>query len=148
MGQRRARGFSLIELIVVLVITGLLLALVPPMLSKGMGVARFNSAVRETVAGLRLARSEAVLRGEPVAFEVDLASRRMGVPGLDRERSLPDGVEVTATSAADEIYDQTAAFRFFPDGTSTGGHILLRRDKRSFQVSVDWLTGRIDVAGL
>ena len=41
------------------------------------------------------------------------------------------------------------AIRFFRDGTSSGGEILLTLNKRRARISVNWLTGeaRLDLAG-
>ena len=37
------------------------------------------------------------------------------------------------------------AIRFFPDGSSTGGEIMLAGAAGTFFVRVDWLTGRIRI---
>ena len=39
----------------------------------------------------------------------------------------------------------TVSIRFFPDGSSTGGHISLIEGKTEYRVNVDWLTGRIAI---
>jgi len=44
--------------------------------------------------------------------------------------------------------ERVGAIRFFPDGSSTGGRVILKRDDgdAGWQVGVNWLTGRILVA--
>jgi general secretion pathway protein H len=146
---RRQRAFTLVELLVVLTIAGLMMALVPPMLSKGMPTLRLQGAVRDAAAGLRLARSEAVRTGTERVFRLDREARRMEVPGTGKARPLPEDVEVSLTTAEDAIVDDAvAAFRFFPDGSSTGGNLVLGIDRRRYRIAVDWLSGRIDVAAL
>lgn len=42
--------------------------------------------------------------------------------------------------------DQSGAIRFFPDGISTGGRIILEHDGSGWQIGAQWLTGRIETA--
>jgi general secretion pathway protein H len=37
------------------------------------------------------------------------------------------------------------SIRFFPDGSSTGGGVLLESDQAGYDVLVDWLTGGISI---
>jgi general secretion pathway protein H len=39
----------------------------------------------------------------------------------------------------------TAAIRFFPDGSSSGGTISLSGANRDYFIGVDWLTGRVEL---
>lgn len=143
---RGCRGFTLAEILVVLVIIGLVLALVPPLLTKGMPSLRLKNAVRDVSSGLRLARTEALRRSTQAVFELDAEARVMRVPAVRRQRPLPDDIAIQMTTVDDEIIDEsTAAFRFFPDGSATGGNILLSVGDLAFRVTVDWLTGRVQV---
>ena len=47
-----------------------------------------------------------------------------------------------------EVRGDLAAIRFYPDGSSSGGSIELGAEGVGFQVTVDWLTGGVDVARL
>jgi general secretion pathway protein H len=145
--QARTRGFTLAETLVVLVIVGILLAVLPPLLTKGVPSLRLKNAARDVSSGLRLARGEALRRGVPAVFEIDTGARVLRVPTARKQRSLPDDVTIEVTTAADAIVDDTtAAFRFYPDGSASGGNILLSIGEQGFRVTVDWLTGRIHVA--
>src|SRR6516225_12027375 len=84
----RCRGFTLIEVIVTLAILGFALVLVAgykPPWSSGLGV---RGTAAELAAGLRLARSEAISRNRPVAFDIDVTGHRYRV-GNGTERRLP-----------------------------------------------------------
>lgn len=143
----RVPGFTLAETLVVLVIIGLVLALVPPLLTKGMPSLRLKNAVRDVSSGLRLARTEALRRGTQTVFELDTEARLLRVPAAGKQRELPQDIVVRVTTVEEEIVDEsTAAFRFFPDGSATGGNIMLSVGDLGFRVTVDWLTGRIHVA--
>ena len=60
---------------------------------------------------------------------------------------LPSGMKLGITSAKeDQVNSHTGRIRFFPDGSSTGGHITLQREQRQWRVNVAWLTGAVSVA--
>ncbi|GAB3540866.1 hypothetical protein GCM10027343_10590 [Noviherbaspirillum agri] len=65
-----ARGFTLLELLVVLVIAGLLLGLVTFNAMPGERKALENEAQRIALL-LQLARDEAIVRNRPIAFEAE-----------------------------------------------------------------------------
>lgn len=53
---------------------------------------------------------------------------------------------VVKTSAReDQANATTGRIRFFPDGSSTGGRITLKRGQREWHVNVAWLTGAVSV---
>jgi general secretion pathway protein H len=142
----QAAGFTLIELVVVLVIAGLLLALAPPLVSKAFPAVELRDAARRVAAGLRVARSRAVSRSEEAVWALDLQRRRFTVTGRDRTYSLPEKLTISLFTAQSELHGEgSGAIRFYPDGSSTGGRVTLARGERSYLVDVDWLTGRVSI---
>ncbi len=145
-GVKRLRGFTLLELLVVLVIGVLLVSLAPPLLSGLSGATELRGAARQVAAGLRSARNEAVSRQREAVFTLDLEQSRFGVTGDPREIALPDGLGIRLYTAQAEVVDAaTGGIRFFPDGGSTGGSITVSGAKRAYRVTVDWLTGAIAI---
>ena len=65
---RKVRGFSLIELIVVMVITGVLMAIAMPAFIGIIKNSRLATETNDLLADLALARSEAATRGRRVAI--------------------------------------------------------------------------------
>jgi general secretion pathway protein H len=147
-GPRRSReaGFTLLELIVTLTILGLALALIvgfKPPWSSGLGL---RGTAAELTSGLRLARSEAILRNQSIAFELDLAGHRYRV-GSGAVQQLPRQLKLALLTITGEQRDVTQGdIRFNPDGSSTGGRISVADGARSIAVGVDWLSGRVSVA--
>lgn len=140
-------GFTLLELVVVLAIATLLLAIVPPLISSALPGVELKASARRVAAGLRLAREEAIRSGRDTAFTLDLEERTFQVDGGFREGKLPEGPKLKLEAAEREMLsDHAGAVRFFPDGSSTGGRILLTREGEGYQVGVQWLTGRIRMA--
>ena len=141
-----AEGFTLLELLVVLTILVLIIAVVPPLLEGPMGTAELKGAARHIAAGLRYARSHAVARNHEAVFELDLEARRYRVSGLQRRYQLPRGLGLKLYAARSEFSNaQTGAIRFFPDGSSTGGRVTVSLNPRTYEVDVNWLTGRVTV---
>jgi general secretion pathway protein H len=129
-GQPGQAGFTLIEMIVVIVVMALIAGLVvvrKPWHSVGLDT---EATVRTLTSTLRLARSRAIAQDRDVivvtgetGFTVDGASAAV----------LPAGEALSA-----------AQVTFMPDGGSSGGSILLASGPRRIAISVNWLTGRVN----
>jgi general secretion pathway protein H len=139
--NRRSRGFTLVELLVVLVIASLVLALVGTSISRSISGAEMRNAARKVAASLRYTRTRAILSKSEQVFLVDTEKR--SYQAADRkEESLPEGLNVELNTARSELTSETAGgIRFYPDGGSTGGNVRLEANGRVYQVNVAWLTG-------
>ena len=142
----RDDGFTLIELLVSLAILGFALTLIAgykPPWSRGLGL---QATAGELAAGLRLARSEAILSNRPVLFDLDLIGHRYRI-GTGTPRGLPADLSLELlTISGEALNGREGDIRFNPDGSSTGGRISLADGRRRIGVGVDWLTGRVSVA--
>lgn len=139
--KRRANpsaGFTLLELLVVMGIMGLVLATV--LLAKPKTAAtRVAVAARSVAATLQLARAQAMASNAETVVRVDAQKRQFG---LGRSmHSLPLGMTVAMTIAETERVGDSGGMRFYPDGQSSGGEIVLTLDGRAFRIAVNWLTG-------
>jgi general secretion pathway protein H len=139
----RQCGFTLIEMIVVLVILGLTLGLVlqrGPMRSPTLDAAM---AARQVAQALRLARSRAIALDRPVAVSLNVVAHAMGIDGMPAQ-PLPPAVGISvATLAGEAIPGGVATVSFAPDGSSSGARIALAERGARQMVVVDWLTGRV-----
>jgi general secretion pathway protein H len=144
--RRAQRGFTLLELLLVLVIAAAGYALVVRITSGGVSGAELKSAARAVAAGLRDARGAAIATQESAVMTLDLEHRSFEVSGGRGPRALPERLELKLYTAQSEIVDsKRGAIRFFPDGTSTGGRVTVGSGERRFLVDVDWLTGRVSI---
>jgi general secretion pathway protein H len=87
--NRRERGFTLLELLVVLVIVGLLLGLATFSATPGASQAVQREAQRLALL-LQLARDEAIVRNRPIAFETDGSRYRFLLRDNNAWRALPE----------------------------------------------------------
>ena len=131
-------GFSLIETLVVLSIMALVSAAVLAAKPKTTA-ARVNAEARAIAASLQLARSRARARNAEIVVGVDTQNGRLG--GVDAMRQLPEGMEVSLTVAATDRHGAVGGIRFYPDGRSSGGEILLTYRGRRERIVVNWFTG-------
>jgi general secretion pathway protein H len=144
----RERGFTMVELLVVLAIAAALLAVAPMALQRYRESTDYRDTLRTIAAGLAEARNAAVSGGRVVAFSVDLARRHYGVDG-GMQRDLPQNVVVRATVADTDLVDNVARIRFFPGGNATGGSIeVIRPSGTGARLRTDWLDGRVSLERL
>ena len=141
------QGFSLVELLVVLVLAAMLSALALPLVSGVMDGVRMNGAAREVVAALRAARGKAAASQREVALSLNTRQATLAVAGAARRLDLPETAELSLVVARRErLSEHEGAIRFYPDGSSTGGRVSLRHGARVTLIDVNWLTGKITSA--
>lgn len=141
----RTRGFTLIELMAVILLLAIAMTIVSMSFSKSLQSARIRAASRDLVAALRYTRGQAIVKGKSQALVLDLDNNSYTAPGK-KAVSLPKGMVLRLTTAQTE---QTGAnrggIRFFADGSSTGGHIAVLQGQREWRINVAWLTGDIEL---
>jgi general secretion pathway protein H len=145
-GRPGAAGFTLIELIVVLVLIAAVVAMGAGVMARKLPGQQLRSATKELAAQLRYTRAQAIATGKAQVFTLD-ANTREWQAGEKRNGKLPKSVEIVATGARNEQQKPgVAAVRFFPEGAATGGRFLLKHGDAAWQIDVEWLTGEVRVA--
>jgi general secretion pathway protein H len=139
------RGFTLLELLVVLAIIGVVLALVPGFILRGQPRLDVDVAARAMADALRQARSDAVVQNREQLFALDVEERLFRIDQRAPVQ-IDKGIEITFQSARSEAMSETIGqIRFYPDGSATGGRIGLALDGQQVEVVVDWLTGLVSL---
>ena len=142
----RESGFTLIEMVVVLVVMGLMLGLVigrGPMRSRTLNT---RAEVGALAGGLREARARAIATNRPVEFALDIEHKSFHIDSAPPTRLAPEYALSLLTTTGQRLNESEGAIRFDPDGSSTGGRIELTDGKRRVKIGVDWLSGRVSVA--
>jgi general secretion pathway protein H len=134
----KSAGFTLVELLVVMGIIGLILAGVLAAKPK-TAATRVAVAAREVAATLQLARTQAMASNAETVVRIDVERRQFGVAGS--MHALPRGMTVAMTVAETERIADSGGMRFYPDGQSSGGEIVLMLEGRASRIAVNWLTG-------
>jgi general secretion pathway protein H len=146
--SRTSAGFTLLEMLAVLAILGLVVALALPTLRRPPDNLRLEAATRTLASALRFSRAQAIARNADVVLTIH-ADRRVFESSTGSAIQLDQEISVEMIFAAPERRGRAVgAIRFFPDGSSSGGDIVLTLDKRQARISVNWLTGaaRLDLA--
>jgi general secretion pathway protein H len=144
--RSEARGFTLLEIMVVLVIGAMAYAVVVGIPGRGTSMADLKAAARTLAAGLRTAQTTAMATRRDAQLTLDLDAHEFLVPGVTEPRALPKEIELKLFTAQSEVTsDKRGSIRFYPDGSSTGGRITVASGERKYLVDVDWLTGRVTI---
>ena len=145
--ERRAKGFTLLELMVVLAIAGIAIAVVAPRFSGAIGGVELKKQSRQLMAVLRHARTQSMSESLEtyVVVEEEGGSYRL-IPG-GKLQFLPVGYElqVSNNQLAGVTLQQAEAVYFYPDGSSSGGEFYMQSESGAMKVEVSWLTGKVSV---
>lgn len=137
-------GFTVLELIVVLILLAAVAAVVMPSFSGGLKSLEVTTSARDLVTHMRAARSRAI--SQQRVFRVVLQEEQDGQPSYSLTNDygsafktvlLPEG---TVFVTPDE--QMPYLISFYPDGSSSGGEFRLRSEKGlQLIVDVDPVTG-------
>jgi len=142
-------GFTLIELMVVLVLLGVLLAVAFPSIGGGMATVKLKTSSREIAATLRLARSKAIREQQVYLVGFDLTKNQMELSSENLKYqkffSLAEGIsieKVTPLKAKADWNQQRYYYFFTPNGMTESFEVVLRNERgRAIKVVQNSLTG-------
>lgn len=151
------RGFTLLEIILVLVFIALIAGLTTPFVMSTLERVKYQAEVREINSALRFARSEAITRKTVITFNANTRNKKYWLSSKEKKsfsdtRSLDPGFTMSYLNNNEEtVDDATFAIKFYPRGNSSGGTILVEKasSKNSdapYEIIIDPITGssRID----
>jgi general secretion pathway protein H len=144
----RARGFTLIEMTVVIAIIAIAMAVVVPMIDGGITSREVRRAARQIAATMNHLRTESVSLGKPVAMQIDVEENTIETAGGGRWAALTDRAIIESV-AAEEVETGRYEIRFFPNGSNTGAAVVLAsredRTRNRLRVDLDPLIGSVRV---
>ncbi len=142
MSARRNRdaGYTLLELLVVLVILGVGYAAVSTSFTGGNRSVDLNSALQQIAGDMRVLRSNAILSGEVLIFEI----LDNGQGYISNEKNVLLDQDLTLLANINNFPENQ--INFYPDGTSSDFKISLNSGDQSKFIASEWPTGRIMVS--
>jgi general secretion pathway protein H len=148
---RRARGFTLLELLVVLALAAIAISVVGMGGQAYMDRSRYSQTVRDVATQLNRARALSVQEGRPVAVTYQPEVRRLMVDGkfpLEVPESVVIQWEAIGRSPQQRPPDGAAAgqpvFVFNSDGGARGGRLAVMRGSQGVNFRVNWLLGTVE----
>ncbi|SFV29604.1 GspH/FimT family pseudopilin [Hyphomicrobium facile] len=140
----RAAGFTLLEVLAVMVVLGMMVVALSAFNRPGTGALELKAAAIETASRLRDLRSDAIARGKDRVAIIDVNARGVAFSDGRAPVAINRAIAVDVTAAESERRSPTASgIRFFPNGSSTGATIKLSSERQAYEVRVNWLTGRV-----
>lgn len=139
------KGFSLIEILVVMVFIAVMAGIVSSSMTKSLKNTKLRAASKNLVSALRYTRGQAVVKHEEKTMTFNVEKKTYKAP-RKKMVQIPKEMEMYVYTADSEVADKiTGSIRFFSDGSSTGGWVKLVLGKKIWKVNVNWLTGEISV---
>jgi general secretion pathway protein H len=163
-------GFTLLELLVVVVIITLMSALVAPRMFGSLTHMNLKTEAKRIAAAMRYARSQAVAEQVPYAALFDVAANRLTVARVEPQTgsspesgeaaeggdenegrpkplvySLPEGITLQKSEAGSDLFPgDELRIEFFPDGNSSGGEMILADERgKRYIVWVHFISGSV-----
>jgi general secretion pathway protein H len=146
---RHDSGFTLIEVVCALAIVGLLTAVLLPSMSRRTSPVKLKAYAVEAAGLLRSDRTAAMVHSTTVETLVDAPARLVRSGATNRVLSIAKDVRFAA------LLPETCNGRsvngsvsFLASGMSCGGVISLSTPAAGYDITINWLTGRIEIAAI
>ena len=136
-------GFSLIEIMLVMVLIAVMVGITATFMSGSLEQARLRAVSKDLISALKYTRGQAVIKHEQKSIVFNVKERTYRAPKKKLVK-IPDEIEMNLYTAESDIIDEDSGkIRFFSDGSSTGGWVKLTYRTKIWKINVNWLTGEI-----
>jgi len=145
------RGFTLLELMVVVAVISALLLISGPSMNRFMQTMEYRDTVRQLVSANQKARRTARATGDAVDVVIDARQNRFAVTseagglGGGDYTVLAEALEIEVVFA-EEVSpgNGLGAIRYYPEGGASGGEVVIQRPTGGgVKLTVDWLIGDV-----
>lgn len=151
--KREPNGFTLIELVLVLVLMGLIAGLTLPFVASTLDRIKLQSEVRQIASALQFARSEAISKKTLFTFNIDIDNNQywLAIPKQEeatQSKPIDETVRILDYQRADETLTEGAfMILFYPQGNSSGGTLRFKSihdkdEENIYAVTIDPITGK------
>ena len=135
-------GFTLMEMIIVLIIMGITTGLIIPRMGAGWKRLEDRDFLQEFVNTLKTGRLFAMNSGEVVIFRIRGSERAYGLN--EPNKLIPANVDVFADHLESDPRTKDNLIIFFPDGSLSGTNMEVVFDQvRTYRIAINPLFGSI-----
>ncbi len=144
--MRRTRGFTLLEILVVLGLMGVLAAIVVPRVVAGNDYYTMATNLREIASALRQTRALAIEAQADRVLQFDLEDKTYRIDEQSPHDIAPE-IDISVFTSDSEISadGRYAGIRFHADGASGGGRVTLKLSDEKRAVDIVWMTGQVNI---
>lgn len=148
MTRRACRGFTLIEMTVVMLIIAIGITLAVPLIEGGFDSREVRRAARQIAATMVHCRGEAVSKAAPQELIINPARNTIATSDWGRWAELTDRAVIERVEGGADVGDGARQILFYPNGSTSGADVVIasRRDRTNrIRITLDPLIGRVDV---
>ncbi len=138
--MRQDKGFTILELLIVLFLTVLILGLSVLFFANFLTSHKFNATVRDISTTIKQARALAQIHGERQTFTIDLDTKKYWIEGHEA-KDIPSDIKIMIKDPMfGEIREGKYNFILHEIGVE-GGEIVLSSNKKSASIQLDPVIG-------
>ena len=148
-----ADGFTLLELVLVLLLMGLIAGLTLPFVASTLDRLKLQSEVRQIASALQFARSEAISKKTLFTFNIDIDKNQywLAMPRQDevtQSKPIDETVRILDYQRVDEtLTEGVFMILFYPRGNSSGGTLRFKSindkdEENIYAVIIDPIIGK------
>lgn len=138
---KHGKGFTLMELMIVMAIIAIASAVVIPRIGNNEGKI-YRAQLKTLTAALNYNRRNAIIMNRPFEMKVE-PDTAAGKTAKGDWKS--QGADIQWQTDTEKYQNKRFAITFFPQGGATGGTITLQQGSFVAQVVIDSLTGKVIV---
>lgn len=139
----RGRGFTLLELMVVLTIMVLIAGAMPLILNRALPSRRVATATDKLMTDIRWLQTCSIASGKPTRLDVLPSGYQLDCGDAGKVKKVPLANSTSLTLRGGVGDRVITAMVFHPDGTSSAGRFEFADAGRQAVVQVSMLTGRV-----
>jgi general secretion pathway protein H len=143
------RGFTLIEMTVVLVVIAIGMTLAVPLIEGGFDSREVRRAARQIAATMVHCRVEAVSKAAPQGLVINPERNMIATSDWGRWAVLTDRAIIERVEGGTALGDGAVQVLFYPNGSTSGADVVVasRRDRtrNRLRVTLDPLVGTVRV---
>ncbi|MFN8543062.1 MAG: prepilin-type N-terminal cleavage/methylation domain-containing protein [Candidatus Binatia bacterium] len=149
MCRRGGHGFTLVEMVIVLVIIAVGTGIVIPMVDAGINAREVRRAARQLASSFHHCRNEAVARGSVQVVGIDPLRNTVFLGDRNRWAALGERAVIERAEGDAPAVGGVVRVLCFPNGSTSGADIQLAsradRSRDRLRLRLDPLLGRVDV---
>ncbi|MGI9409906.1 MAG: GspH/FimT family protein [Hyphomicrobiaceae bacterium] len=148
-GRCAEAGYTLLEMLIVVAVLAVVMSSVRLLPQSRAGSVDVAAATQLIASSLRQARNTSIRRRAIQHVYFDVNRRTVWTDSGRNRLALDRRIRMAISSARSQMRsDSVAQVRFYPNGSSSGGKVVLEGRSGAREIRINWHTGRISTSSL